>query len=186
VARFYGFHAGAERAVSPLVAALPGLDYCERRRTPLLRDDLAAIGAPQPHDIAIWAPPPASSVAEALGLLYVLEGSTLGGKIIRRQVLAGGGTMTGLSFLDPYRERSGERWHAFLAIVAREIPAEDMAAAADFVGAAIRGFENAERWLCDDTAPDHSSRTRPEGLRQGADPHSGVDPAAWAASGSRR
>ncbi len=84
VARFYAFHVGAERAVSPVLAALPGLDYCGRRRTALLRDDLAAIGV-EPRDIAVWAPPPASSVAEALGLLYVLEGSTLGGKIIRRR-----------------------------------------------------------------------------------------------------
>jgi heme oxygenase len=186
VARFYGFHAGAERAVSPVLAALPGLDYPDRRRTPLLLDDLAAMGVGEPHDLALWTPLRASSVAEALGLLYVLEGSTLGGKIIRRQVVAGGGTMIGLSFLDPYRERSGERWHAFLAVVAREISAEDRTAAADFVGAAVRGFENAKRWLCDDAAPDHCGRTRPEGVRPGADPHSGVDSAAWAASGSRR
>lgn len=43
-----------------------------------------------------------SNRAEALGFLYVIEGSTLGGRLILRELAAGGAEITGLSFLDPF------------------------------------------------------------------------------------
>jgi heme oxygenase len=59
-------------------------DWPERRRSHLLRDDLARLNLD-----AVTLQPPTSfgSSAEILGAVYVLEGSRLGGKILRKQVL---------------------------------------------------------------------------------------------------
>lgn len=118
------------QAIAPLVEALEdhigqatarlaalGFDYASRRRHRLLRADLQALGERQ----AAWAhaAPLEGSTAAALaqhnsfaarlGLLYVLEGSTLGGQMLRRhlsrqlrarprelQYLSGHGRRTGL------------------------------------------------------------------------------------------
>ncbi|MET1022968.1 MAG: biliverdin-producing heme oxygenase [Pseudoxanthomonas sp.] len=64
--------------------ALHGWDY--RRRTPALRHDLAALGAGTAHDL--FETPPAPSQAYAWGMLYVVEGSLLGGRVIARALRA--------------------------------------------------------------------------------------------------
>ena len=105
--------------------------------------DEGGSAAPQPA-AAPEAPPPVGSLGEALGLLYVLEGSTLGGKVIRRQVEASGGDMAGLTFLDPYGAQAGERWRSFLAVLDRAAGAEPEGA----VAGARAGFRHAELRLC--------------------------------------
>lgn len=142
VGRFHGLHAEAEAAVEPWLAHLGGLDFEARRRSPGLARDLAALGVAAP-------PPPRDPIrvdgaGPALGLMYVLEGSTLGGRSIRRHLEAAGGDMAGLSFLDPYGEAVGERWRAFLAVLAAEPDADGV------VSGAVAGFRHAERRLCVD------------------------------------
>lgn len=56
-------------------------DWADRRRGPLLRADLADLGA-QPL-VPVPAPPLPNDAA-LLGAVYVLEGSRLGGQLIRR------------------------------------------------------------------------------------------------------
>jgi heme oxygenase len=61
-------------------------DWPARRRGALLRQDLAALAAPLP------APEPAPALTgmpEILGALYVLEGSRLGGAMLKRGVAPG-------------------------------------------------------------------------------------------------
>lgn len=140
VEAFAGLHADAEVALAPWLGGLAGLDFEARRRSGRLSEDLRAVGG---------APPPSRpiavrGVAEALGLMYVLEGSTLGGRVIRRQLAANGQDMTGLSFLDPYGEAVGARWRGFLAVLDGR-PAQDARAMA---AGAVAGFREAERRLC--------------------------------------
>ena len=56
-------------------------DWGSRRRADLLRADLLALGADQPLHIP---PPPLESPAARLGAVYVLEGSRLGGAVLKR------------------------------------------------------------------------------------------------------
>jgi heme oxygenase len=143
VRRFHGLHSGAEAVLAPWLGAVPGLDFQARRRRDLLAADLAALG-----EAAAPAPPhPApTSLPEALGQFYVLEGSTLGGQVIRKRVLGAGGTMQGLSFLDPYGAETGPRWKSFLGILDRECQRPARAEAA--VRGGLAGFEAARRHLC--------------------------------------
>ena len=143
--RFHGLHAGAEAALAPWLSAVPGLDYEARRRRPALDRDLAHFGEPAPPPCPV-APP--ASRAEALGFLYVLEGSTLGGQVIRKQILKRGQRLDGVSFLDPYGAQTGRRWQGFLAVLDRECPPERPEAGQAAARGGVQGFTAARDWLC--------------------------------------
>lgn len=146
VERFHRLHADAETALAPWLRDVEGLEFEARQRTPALVRDLSSLGGsagpPSADPIRV------TGVGEALGLLYVLEGSSLGGRVIRRQVLAAGGDMTGLSFLDPYGNAVSERWRAFLSVIAAEPDADGV------VAGAVAGFGHAEKRLCDENRHD--------------------------------
>jgi heme oxygenase len=58
--------------------------------------------------------------AEALGVFYVLEGSTLGGKKILKTLRSRGVSTDDLHFLDPYGKDAGAHWRTFLRVLERE------------------------------------------------------------------
>jgi heme oxygenase len=103
---------------SPLEAALGrfdgwaglGIDLAARRRTPALLADLAALGCAPP----VPAPIRFSGFPPALGALYVLEGSALGGKILAvafaRQLPEIAGATR---FFNRRGCDAGEMWRAF-------------------------------------------------------------------------
>ncbi|MDO9489772.1 MAG: biliverdin-producing heme oxygenase [Sphingomonadaceae bacterium] len=68
---------------SGIASVLP--DWPSRQRADLLRADLAALGLSPP---AAGALPAFDTAAEMLGAVYVLEGSRLGGALLRRSVPA--------------------------------------------------------------------------------------------------
>ena len=97
----YGrLHDAGDGAMRPWLQAVPNLDYSDRR-VPGAGSPFAAL----------------QSEAEALGALYVLEGATLGGRIILRELAARGVRLDDLQFLDPYGDRAGERWRSFVQIL---------------------------------------------------------------------
>jgi heme oxygenase len=89
--RGYGdFLIGHAAAFMPMEDALTGAgaaelvtDWAMHRRAPLLRADLAQMGLPAPGPVRV---PDVQGEAELLGALYVLEGSRLGGAVLRRSV----------------------------------------------------------------------------------------------------
>lgn len=76
-------HVPVERAldIGGIAAIVP--DWDDRRRAALIAADLAALGLPLP---TMPDPPILASRAALLGALYVLEGSRLGGALLRRSV----------------------------------------------------------------------------------------------------
>lgn len=115
---FLGFHAAWE----PAVAASPGTAgaFEGRSRLPHLRRDLLALGE-APETLARLprcdaAAGLADAPASALGSLYVMEGSTLGGQVLARAVAgAGWGPAGGLTYFNPYGMETGRRWRALQA-----------------------------------------------------------------------
>jgi heme oxygenase len=120
VAGFHRLHAGLETGLARWLGEVDGLDFEGRRRGPLLEADLRALGVPV---LLASGAPRAGGRGEALGQLYVLEGSALGGAVIRKQVLKSGGDLAGLGFLNPYGDAVGARWRSLLSIIAREAAA---------------------------------------------------------------
>ncbi|WP_052247730.1 biliverdin-producing heme oxygenase [Brevundimonas nasdae] len=146
VAAFYRFHAGLEPLSHPLTAALNSeLDagFEPRSRAEGIAQDLKLLGQ--------RVPPPARPVApatagEALGWVYVAEGSMLGGRIIRRRLAAEGRDLDGLGFLDPYGEETGARWRAFIDLLDRAC-AGGLVTIDQVVKGGIDGFAFAHRTL---------------------------------------
>lgn len=137
--RYAAFHIPADAALEPWLREVPGLDLASRSRAPLLARFAGGCSLP--------AFPAPGSRAEALGMLYVLEGSTLGGRFIAGALAARGVTDPDLAFLDPYGSETGARWRAFLAVLAREVGVDERLIA-DACRGAVRAFDHAERILC--------------------------------------
>lgn len=147
LARLRGFHAAYERAIG---AALGDEAFlAPRRRLARLDADLRHLGLgpaairdlPVPEPVALRGP------AEALGALYVLEGSTLGGQVIGRRIgeLHGFDAARGCAY---YRARGasvGPMWSAFRARL--ETLAGDPAAEVAALAAGIATFDALRRWL---------------------------------------
>lgn len=119
-----GVHGGFEQSFSRFDWMQLGIDLEARRRVRWLAEDLTALGA----DIA--PPPPLTTpprnLFEALGALYVLEGSTLGGRVIFGQVsaLPGISCRRGARFLYGHGPRTGELWRDFLDVLNRSAAAQ--------------------------------------------------------------
>ncbi|MEH3144457.1 MAG: biliverdin-producing heme oxygenase [Methylobacterium frigidaeris] len=148
--RFFGFHAVFEPAVAAALAddAL----FEPRRKLERLSDDLrfhglapAAIAAlPRPR--RCWLP---ATRPEALGALYVTEGSTLGGQLIARHVerrlgLDGAGSRYHRS----YGKAVGAMWTEFRRHLDGAVAADPDCAGA-IVAGANRTFSDLRAWLCE-------------------------------------
>jgi heme oxygenase (biliverdin-IX-beta and delta-forming) len=114
----HGFWLAAEAGLDGWAAREPAdadaLRWDRRRRGSLFAADLATLGSPgaAPERPAL---PAVADTDEALGRLYVLEGSTLGGTFIDRHLatlpdLSGGVRLQAFS---PYGTETGAMWHAF-------------------------------------------------------------------------
>ncbi len=111
VARLHRLHQAVEAIVAPWREALEAAGHRPQRRSDLIREGLRDLGHPPG---AAAEPAPASTFGEALGWTYVAEGSLLGGRVMRRSMVADGIGLQGLDFLDPHGDETGPRWRAFL------------------------------------------------------------------------
>lgn len=119
-----------EAALEAAGAAQVLPDWPQRRRSHLLRADLAALGATEPEPVA---PPPFANDAAILGGIYVLEGSRLGGAMLKRGVAA----EAPAGFLSAPQEPAS--WRKLLENLDRVLYGPDQIEAA--VGAARTVFE---------------------------------------------
>ena len=103
---FRSLYAPLERALegSPLTLAVVP-DFAERRKTAWLDADLAALGAAVPADLDV---PPLGAVEDVAGTCYVLEGATLGGAIVAREL-----PEVPHRFFASYGSRRGAMWAGF-------------------------------------------------------------------------
>jgi heme oxygenase len=159
VGRFFGFYAPLE---AQLLASAhwPQLafDYAARQKTPRLAQDLLAMGSsaealaavPQCADL-----PTLTTPEQILGCLYVIEGATLGGRIITRQLQAQLDLTpeTGGAFFDGYGAQTGPYWKAFCTMLTNNADQDtnhdtnhDVSHAA-IVASANRTFEALTHWL---------------------------------------
>jgi len=145
IERFYGFWRNWEPRMATLFQDAAFLD--PRRRMHLLRADLVALGL-SAHAVAMLPTCPVPilrNAVEALGSLYVMEGSTLGGRVIERNVerCLGLNGRYGCAYFAGYGTRTGAMWRLFLARL-DQAPAADAEQVTD--GAAAT-FERLARWL---------------------------------------
>ncbi|HEV7347053.1 biliverdin-producing heme oxygenase [Telluribacter sp.] len=122
----YQFNWALEQAVQSIEVLRQEYQAHHRYKTDLLRADLAELGTPLPDEAPAWD---IFSEAELFGACYVAEGSTLGGKIIRKH-LTQSAQLNGLSFhyYSVYGTDVGPQWKLFLTFLdyhsQRLLPAE--------------------------------------------------------------
>jgi heme oxygenase len=146
---YFGFYQPLEQALlnSPIPA---DFDLTPRLKTATLRLDLQALGLSGDalQELPICAQlPEIDSAAASLGVLYVLEGATLGGQILRREIASrlALDADNGAAFLDVYGASTGRRWRDFIEYLSsRPLDAAERAAV---VIAAQTTFSCFEHWL---------------------------------------
>lgn len=127
----------AETALSDAGAARLVEDWDALRRAPLLTADLAALGIAPP---APATPPDYRSPAAILGGMYVLEGSRLGGAMLRRSVPAD----FPRGFLDSVQPPG--RWRSFTRLLDRSLAtSESLALASESALLTFTLFERTKR-----------------------------------------
>ncbi len=147
---FYGLFSPFENRISrhssELAAWIPDIEA--RRRSDALRRDLYVLGNASPEDLPTAAVPEYASLAEQMGCLYVLEGSTLGGQVISRQIqqTLGFGPERGCEFFNSHGAATGEMWQRFrtgIESYAAAVPSEQAAV----IQSAIRTFQVFDAWI---------------------------------------
>ena len=147
---YCGFYQPMEAALYDSGLIPEGFDQALRAKSPTLVSDLHALGL---DAAAIQALPRCAHLpyldtpAACLGALYVLEGATLGGQVLRREMAQrlAINADNGGAFLNVYGAETGRRWKDFLDYLGRQpldTPAKQRA-----VDAARSTFSCFEQWL---------------------------------------
>lgn len=112
-----------------------------RSRLAFLRQDLQALGIEEPAaDAGMADALGLDTAAAALGSMYVLEGSALGGQLITKTVARtlGLSPQAGAAYFHGWGERTGANWREFRQVLEQRVPQAEHPAAAQ---AAVRTFE---------------------------------------------
>jgi heme oxygenase (biliverdin-IX-beta and delta-forming) len=147
VERFFGFWAPVEERLSKLRSLRdPDLALQSRLKCYLLRDDLLLLGRDPEAVRQCEKLPQLDTLLQGLGCLYVMEGSTLGSRIIARRLkeTLQLGNRSGASFFNAYGGLTGSRWMEFKGFVSASVKPEQ---ADNVVKAACETFLCFYEWL---------------------------------------
>jgi heme oxygenase len=136
LAKMYGFLAPFEARLKAQNLG-PEWETATRQRAHLILEDLKQTALAICPDL-----PPLATWPQLLGAMYVLEGSTLGGQVIARQ-LAKQNIPLRLYF-SGYGERTGPLWKAFCQLLSQEATPDNEA---DIVQSASLTFQKLATWL---------------------------------------
>lgn len=114
--KFYGFFHPLEIQLDQLKDIENHLqDYSQRRKSSTLLKDIEQMGGTKADCDLCNDLPFAGTMNEAFGILYVMEGSTLGGRMISK-ILEEKLSLSadhGINFFNGYGPLTGERWNSF-------------------------------------------------------------------------
>lgn len=142
---FYGYFKPVEEKINAFVDETVVPDFAERRKAVAIKKDIddlngSAFGQNFCHDL-----PLINSTATALGALYVLEGSTVGGIHISDMIASRITLNTGLGFFRGYGAKAGQMWQSFKTnldeVGADRLTQDEVVAAADDT------FNKFQNWL---------------------------------------
>lgn len=148
----WGLYAPLESQLASLRWDGLGIDFDQRAKTPWLHADLTMLGL-STSDIAALPRaldlPSIQCPADGFGVLYVLEGASLGGQIILRQIKSRLGLTehAGARFFASYGAEVGEYWRRFVAAMAAYGETEPRAKAIE--RAALATFDCFLHWIDD-------------------------------------
>ncbi|HVS96497.1 MAG TPA: biliverdin-producing heme oxygenase [Puia sp.] len=139
----YGFYGPMEDLIRRYLAGHDLPAFAGARRSDALLTDILDSSLPVCLELCPDLPPLGSS-NHALGALYVLEGSALGGRVIADMVTRQIGIRESLSFFNGYGDQTEERWRTFKDFLDRDRPAGQRQ---DIITAARETFITFKNWI---------------------------------------
>jgi heme oxygenase len=110
---FYAYFNSLEQQIRPYITPDILPDYGARRNAAFLKNDIEALGS-DTTGLPSGTTPEIKNHLQALGALYVMEGSIMGGGIIVK-MLEKAGVTQGVSFFSGYGGNTPQMWSAFTA-----------------------------------------------------------------------
>ena len=135
---FYSFYFSLEPQIHQFLTEEDLHDISERKKIPLLKQDIISLHKEFAEIQICKHLPQIGSRNKALGALYVIEGSTLGGTIIADMIIKRAGDFIGvenLNFFNGYGVNTSEKWKAFQSALE-----DDMNDPDEIIEAAIETF----------------------------------------------
>ena len=120
----YGYFHPLEKYFDQYLAgAIP--DYEKRRKSERLLKDIHALGYPAPAEFSQNLPL-IDTADQALGCFYVVEGSVLGGSVIKKMIRSQCEAIpeAAFSFLSGYYPDNAAMWRSFLALLNTTVKSE--------------------------------------------------------------
>lgn len=133
---FYAYFNRLEHVIEPFITDEILPDRSERRHSGFLANDIISLGGTT-DDILVPEVPEVNNLVQALGALYVMEGSIMGGAVIV-QMLGKYGITTGTSFFSGYGSQTPIKWAFFMESLNKNITAS---AQQEVIEAAVDTFD---------------------------------------------
>jgi heme oxygenase len=116
---FYSYFGGLEEQIDQYINEAEMPDYQQRRKSAALAKDIKDLGGIPVEKANGYALPAIQNTAQAYAAMYVIEGSTLGGKIISKMMaqqlrITDG---SGLSFFSGYGDDTESMWDKFKQVL---------------------------------------------------------------------
>lgn len=115
---FYSYFQPVEQLIDPFLNTDIVPDFTERRKASAILQDIRAIGGSESKQANSNYLPSIQNTADALGALYVLEGSTLGGAFIAKMLYQQAAVPDEqLHFFKGYGEKGMVMWKDFVTAI---------------------------------------------------------------------
>lgn len=138
----YGYYKPLESNIQPFSS---GISF--HQHTPNIEKDINELEPSHKFSGRVAADIPAfDSREKALGALYVLEGSTLGGQIISKMLAKQitGSDVNSFSFYNPYGDATNQKWSEFKKLLDADYTAEQKALISE---GANETFTTLHKWM---------------------------------------
>lgn len=144
---FYGFFAPLETQVRKHINEEALADILKRGNTKKIMEDIEILGGDKAM-VEASSLPHVSNVLQAFGVMYVMEGSTLGGQIITRMLRDNRNikvSKNGLSFFEGYKENTLTMWKSFTSRLDNSFQTDEQVN--EIVSTAKETFIKMKEWI---------------------------------------
>lgn len=144
---FYGYFKAIENLLDAQLNEEIVPAYAQRRKAHIILEDLDAMNLKGTLPALATDLPQISNIHQALGAMYVLEGSTLGGQVITKMLKQNLNVndTAWLKFFSGYGEDTPNMWSSFIEVLNQY--AEDEAYHNEIIEAAINTFAKFKTWI---------------------------------------
>ena len=140
----HGFYAPMERLIHRYLTPGNFPDITRRSRAEYLLWDIRESGLPAPEPTTCEQLPVINSFHSALGAMYVLESSTLGGRIIAGMITRSLDTLKSISFFNGYGAETAHMWALFKDFLNQPFTVEQRR---EIIAAAEDTFLTFKNWI---------------------------------------